>query len=149
MATIVNPNNWHWVEKSCIPWAKQYLTDNLSKVTVEKDDYKATVTNVGPITGDCDITQRKGRVRCLIELAANFVVKVEKEGGEDSTFDISLPEFEHDQLDEDYHFQIKNGNPEYKNFLRTYVIPEVLTVFKSFQPDLLEDHRKTLMHNAN
>lgn len=149
MGTIVNPNNWHWVDKSCMPWAKEYLTKNLSKVIVEKDGYTVTVSHVGPVIGDCDIVQRKGRVRCLIELAVDFDVKVTKDDGDDFTFNFSLPEFEHDQLDEDYHFQIKNGNPDYKKFLRSDFIPHVLRVFKSFQPELLAEHRRTLMHNAD
>lgn len=149
MPSNVNPNNWHWVEQSCLPWAKEYLRTHLKSVSVVKDGYKVSVTDVGPITGDCDITQRKGRVRCLIEMVVDFNIKLEKDGKEKSSYHITLPEFEHDQLDQDYQFQIQNGNSSYKPFIRKEFIPKVITVFKEFQPDLLEDHQNTLRHNVD
>ncbi|VEU20011.1 DEKNAAC100888 [Brettanomyces naardenensis] len=149
MGSIVNPDNWHWIEKSCLPWAKQYLDENLSKIALSKDGYNIVVTEVGPITGDCDVTQRKGKVRCLIDMVVNFSITVEKEDGEDSSYVVSLPEFEHDQLDSDYNFEIKNGNTDYKSFVRKEFLPKVLPVFKSFQSDLLTEHQNSLRHNVS
>ncbi|QPG76349.1 hypothetical protein FOA43_003736 [Brettanomyces nanus] len=149
MTTIFNPDNWHWIDRDCLPWAKQYLEDNLSKVVLRKDGYNIAVTKVGPITGDCDITQRKGKVRCLIELMVDFSIKLQKGDGEDSSYVIGLPEFEHDQLDSDYNFEIRDGNPEYKPFIRKEFLPIVLDIFKGFQQELLEEHKNSLRHNAD
>jgi hypothetical protein len=38
-----NVNNWHWVEKNCLPWARDYLTQRLEKLTFKDPSGKGSV----------------------------------------------------------------------------------------------------------
>ncbi|ODV87567.1 hypothetical protein CANARDRAFT_97726 [[Candida] arabinofermentans NRRL YB-2248] len=153
MSIVHNPNNWHWIDKNCLPWANTYLEKNLLNLSASKDDFEMVVSSIKPLTGDCDVTQRKGKIRCIFELNLEFNIKlINKEldkDQEDIIYDVKLLEFEHDQDESDYQFDIKNGRIEYKKLIRDTLIPEVLKVLLKFQPDLLEAQQPSLQHNTN
>ena len=53
--------NRHWIDKNCLPWSKDYLKENIIDTTYEDDLFRFVVTAVDSVSGDCDVTQRKGR----------------------------------------------------------------------------------------
>ena len=63
-----NPNNWHWVNKDVSEWAKQYLEENLTKLSAEEKDVSAKIRKVTSMDGDVDVSQRKGKVITLFDV---------------------------------------------------------------------------------
>ena len=63
-----NPNNWHWVNKDVSEWARQYLEENLTKLSAEEDDVSAKIRKVTSMDGDVDVSQRKGKVITLFDV---------------------------------------------------------------------------------
>ncbi|KAJ4136683.1 Co-chaperone [Fusarium falciforme] len=51
---VNNPNNWHWVDKNCIGWAKEYFKQKLVGVEAGsvKDKKYAKIKSVSSIEGD-------------------------------------------------------------------------------------------------
>lgn len=140
----------HWMEKNCIPWAKNYFEENLPKVTITDNEKIISVNSVSSLTGDCDVTQRKGKVKCLFELKIEFVAEIKGEDDVVEKVTIVLPEFEHDYDESDFKFQIKTSNLEHKSLLDKKLIPAVVeSVFLKFQPELISTHEKDLKHNTD
>lgn len=63
-----NPNNWHWVNKDVSPWAKNYLEENIKKVKAEENGVTAQLDKLISSEGDCDVSQRKGKVITIFDL---------------------------------------------------------------------------------
>jgi len=63
-----NPNNWHWVNKDVSEWARQYLEENLTKLSAEEGDISAKLRKVTSMDGDVDVSQRKGKVITLFDV---------------------------------------------------------------------------------
>ena len=64
-----NPNNWHWVTKDAAPWAKEWLDEECKKVSAEEDGVSAQVTRVSSVDGDVEVSQRKGKVITIFDVA--------------------------------------------------------------------------------
>lgn len=71
-----NPNNWHWVNKDASTWTREYLDENLTKISAEEDNVKAKISKVISTDGDVDVSQRKGKVITLFDIK----VRLEYEG---------------------------------------------------------------------
>ena len=71
-----NPNNWHWVNKDALPWAKSYLEKSLIGISAEEGDVSAKISKVQSMEGDVDVSQRKGKVITLFDVK----VQLEYEG---------------------------------------------------------------------
>jgi hypothetical protein len=54
-----NVGNWHWVTKDLMAFAKDYLNQELLKVTAEKNGVKIFVTELTEVDGDCALNVRK------------------------------------------------------------------------------------------
>lgn len=63
-----NPNNWHWVNKDVSPWAKDYLEEQVKKISAEQDGVSAKVTKVTSMDGDVDVSQRKNKVITIFDV---------------------------------------------------------------------------------
>jgi activator of HSP90 ATPase len=63
-----NPNNWHWVNKDVSPWAKEYLEKALVGLKAEESGVTARVDSILSMEGDCDVSQRKGKVITLFDV---------------------------------------------------------------------------------
>lgn len=72
-----NPNNWHWVNKDAVPWARDYLEEILTGISAEEGDVTAKVDKVISMDGDVDVNQRKGKVITLFDVK----VQLEYSGG--------------------------------------------------------------------
>lgn len=71
-----NPNNWHWVSKDVSGSAKAFLEKNLVGLSAEDGDVTAKIDSVLSMDGDCDVSQRKGKVITIFDV----VLKLEWSG---------------------------------------------------------------------
>jgi hypothetical protein len=63
-----NPNNWHWVNKNALEWAHEYFSEKLVGLAASKGELSARVDKVSGVEGDCDVSQRKGKVITLFDV---------------------------------------------------------------------------------
>jgi activator of HSP90 ATPase len=71
-----NPNNWHWVNKDCSEWTRNYLEEHLTTIQASEGDVTAKVYQIGSMDGDVDVSQRKGKVIYIFDVK----LKLEFEG---------------------------------------------------------------------
>ena len=64
-----NPNNWHWVNKDAGPWARDYLDTEVKQVSAEENGVSAKITKLGSMDGDVEVSQRKGKVITIFDVA--------------------------------------------------------------------------------
>jgi activator of HSP90 ATPase len=67
-----NPNNWHWVNKDAGPWAKKFLESQIEDITAEEDGVTAKITKLTAMDGDVEVSQRKGKVISIFDVALTF-----------------------------------------------------------------------------
>ena len=67
-----NPNNWHWVNKDAAPWTKEWLGNNVVGISAEEGDVSAKVSKLTSMDGDVEVSQRKGKVISIFDVALNF-----------------------------------------------------------------------------
>lgn len=63
-----NPNNWHWVSKDVASSAKAFLEQELVGISAEEGDITAKIDTVLSMDGDCDVSQRKGKVITIFDV---------------------------------------------------------------------------------
>ncbi|VVT50390.1 uncharacterized protein SAPINGB_P002739 [Magnusiomyces paraingens] len=158
-----NPNNWHWVDKNCIDWAKKYFDETLPAISVEAPGpLTINVTRVKTLDGDVGVYQRKGKVISLFDL--NMVLSYEatapkKEDASSPeenlpvTGDITIPEIAYDSSADDYTFEIgTNAGPsndtrdEAKKQVRAKLVPLLREALFAFGPELLRVHGQDIQH---
>ncbi|KAH3679071.1 hypothetical protein WICMUC_001266 [Wickerhamomyces mucosus] len=139
---VVNKNNWHWVDKNCEKYAQEYFAENFTNITLENETHEFNITS-SQVSGDCDVTQRKGSVRCLFDLILTFAIQARNKG-EDSNSesndikgDLIIKEFIHDETDFEYEFKNFGSN---KSLIQKDLLPLLLPKLAKFQPDLINDH---------
>jgi activator of HSP90 ATPase len=137
-----NVNNWHWVDKNCMPWAKQYFTDLLKGKKVEHNGFNVSVTEVTEVTGDCDLNQRKGQIISIFDIQLKLKWQGFNEKGTEATGTIEIPEYMHDSKTQDIVVDISldSGNREkedIKEVARTKLAPVIRECFSHFTADLM------------
>lgn len=67
MALPPSTANWHWKNKNVTPWAKEWITRELSalSVTGDKDGQTASISSVTSVEGDVELGQRKSK--CVVQ----------------------------------------------------------------------------------
>ncbi|KAK6458218.1 activator of Hsp90 ATPase [Scheffersomyces xylosifermentans] len=147
---VHNPNNWHWIDRNCLPWSKDYFNEKVVDTAFENEQYRFVLSSVDSVTGDCDVTQRKGKVLCIYDMKLSFSVNGEIKGSEEEQLvkaTISIPEFVHDQDEDDYVFEISAD--EKKAEIRKYFVPLLKEKLLKFQGDLLEAHAQEVQHSTS
>ncbi|KAI3404225.2 hypothetical protein KGF56_002986 [Candida oxycetoniae] len=159
---VHNPNNWHWIDKNCLPWSKEYFSTHIKDTSYENDDYRFVITGVNSVTGDCDVTQRKGKVLCIYDMRLSFALSIlnkqlkedenenEDEDGDEKEAKmaygtITIPEFVHDQEEDEYVFEIDS---EHKAEIVKLLVPKLKSKLSKFQNDLIEAHAKDVQHTS-
>ncbi|KAJ3308707.1 hypothetical protein HDV04_000963 [Boothiomyces sp. JEL0838] len=142
-----NVNNWHWVDKNCLPWAKDYFVERLTNISVDHNGTSVSISEVTDVTGDCDLNQRKGQVINIFDLQLKLKWKGTNANGTEATGRIVMPEFMHDTHVDDLVFDIEleSGNREkedIKAVVRTHLAPILKTKFTDFSKDLMNAHHK-------
>ncbi|KAI0461778.1 hypothetical protein LJB42_004851 [Komagataella kurtzmanii] len=147
---VHNPNNWHWVDKNCLPWAKSYFQEVLPNTTQKNDAYEIVVTSVDLVDGDCDVTQRKGVTKCIfdlkIQVSATAKVNTNSEV-EEISYTVTLPELVHDQDEDEYEYVIE-GNLDHKSQIRKLLTPLLTEKLSKFQQALIDAHTQDVQHST-
>lgn len=135
---VHNPNNWHWVDKNCLPWTKKYMDENVKDTTFENDAFKFILTEVDTVLGDCDVTQRKGKVLCIYDMKLVFSVEgVKKDEEKDLLGKVTIDEFVHDQDEDDYLFDVTS---DHSSEIKRLFVPVIRSKLMKFQLDLILAH---------
>ena len=148
---VNNPNNWHWVDKNCIGWAKEYFKQKLVGVEAGsvKDKKYAKIKSVSSIEGDCEVNQRKGKVISLFDLKITVLIEghVDSKDGLALPFEgsINVPEVAFDSEASSYQFDISifketSELSEAKPLIRSELLPKLRQIFQQFGKDLLATH---------
>ncbi|KAK5723807.1 Co-chaperone [Elasticomyces elasticus] len=157
-----NPNNWHWVNKDVSGWAKDWLSNELVGLKASKEDGNSVeVSKVLSMDGDCDVSQRKGKVitifdvRLQLEYIGKVPVNAEGEGQEDDTKDVSgtitIPEVAHDTEENEYVFEIEmyssdSSKEAAKDLVRKELTPQIRKRLQGLAPALIKEHGKDIQH---
>lgn len=142
---VNNPNNWHWVDKNCIDWTRQYFKEKLIGLKGPEScgDF-AEITSVVSVEGDVVVSQRKGKVISLFDL--KLVLGYEGKIGESTAKgSISIPEVAYDTEEDEFSFNISvynesDENTKIKPVIKAQLIPKLRQVLRGFGKDLLSTH---------
>ena len=153
---VHNPNNWHWVDKNCMRWARTYFEEKLIGLNTNNSNNKthfAEIKSISSFEGDCEVSQRKGKVISLFDLqiVLLFNGKVNSNLVEGS---ISIPEISFDSELTDYQFDISvyketSELNEIKTIIRDSLLPQLRIIFQQFGPDLLSEQGNNIQVPEN
>lgn len=139
---VNNPNNWHWVDKNCIDWSRQYFDDKIVGLSIE-DGYKVTISSVSSVEGDVEVCQRKGKVISLFDLKLTFNLSI-KPQDEDKTYEgsIIVPELAYDSDEDSLQFDVSiyDGAEHIRSAIKSQLIPKLRVLLLNFGPDLIATH---------
>ncbi|RDH39748.1 activator of Hsp90 ATPase [Aspergillus welwitschiae] len=146
-----NPNNWHWVNKDASGWAKDYLKENLSVLSVEENGVSAKISNLLSMDGDVDVSQRKGKVITLFDVKVQLEYEGKTTDDESVSGKISIPEVAHDTEEDEYVFEIENysdspSKQAVKDLVRSKLVPQLRQALAKLGPALIAEHGKDLQH---
>lgn len=120
------------------------MNENIVNTSFENDIYTLTIKSVDTVSGDCDVTQRKGKVLCIYDMKLLFTVEGSKKDLEDSiNATISIDEFFHDQDEDEYVFAVSST---YASDIKKLLVPIVKAKLQSFQNDLIKAHERDVQH---
>lgn len=142
---VNNPNNWHWVDKNCIDWSRQYFKDHLTNVTETLDDQSVAISSLKSIEGDVVVSQRKGKIISLfdVKLVLDFQGSVGQDIKTNGT--ITVPEVAYDTEKDEYQFEISvfsenSDNTKIREVIRKKLIPRLRDLLYAFGKDLLAEN---------
>ncbi|PNP47330.1 hypothetical protein TGAM01_v205535 [Trichoderma gamsii] len=146
-----NPNNWHWVNKDASGWAKDWFGENLTKVEAENGDVKAKITKIQSMSGDVDVSQRKGKVITIFDVKLVLEYSGSTAEIEEVSGNITVPEIAHDTEEDEYVFEIdifsesKEKQPV-KDLVRSKLVPQLRKEFQKLAGALIAEHGKDIQH---
>lgn len=120
------------------------MNENLLNTKFENEVFTFVINSIDTVSGDCDVTQRKGKALCIYDMKLLFSVggsKKDKE--EDISATISIDEFFHDQDEDEYVFVVTS---EYASDIKKLLVPVVRTKLQKFQADLIKAHEQDVQH---
>lgn len=146
-----NPNNWHWVNKDAREWAKDYFSEKLTAISAEENGVSAKITKVLSVEGDCDVSQRKGKVVTIFDVLVKLEYSGKNADGVEANGTIVVPEVAHDTEENEYVFEISNyadtkDKQVIRDLVRTHITPQLRKAFARLSPDLVEHHAKDIQH---
>lgn len=143
---VNNPNNWHWVDKNCIDWAKQYFNDNLVGILAKTEDGRTVkVSSVSSLEGDVEVCQRKGKVISLFDLRVIMNIDGLSAPGKEFKGSITVPELAYDTEEEEIQFDVSmyhedTDSEKMRPVTRKELVPQLRKVLLSFGTDLIAAH---------
>ncbi len=152
---VHNPNNWHYVEKNCIDWTRQYFKEKLVDLEAESDDKSqhAKITGVTSVEGDSIVAQKRGKVISLfdLKLALAYSGNVGETPVKGS---ITIPEVAYDSDEDDYQFEVSvfsetSENTKIKEVVKKKLIPQLRKAFAQYGKDLLSTHASDIQLPAD
>lgn len=141
---VVNPKNWHWVERDTVGWTKQYFETQFIPLVYDNDTYVIEIFNVNEIAGDSNVSQRKGKVICYFDLKLKFSAKATAKANNEEIiqFELDVPEFMHDEEE----FLTEFLNLDRNHACYKVIVNEFKPIFVKqmlkYQSDLIDSHSK-------
>jgi activator of HSP90 ATPase len=140
-----NVNNWHWVDKNCLPWAQTYFQDQLTGKSITHNEITVKVDSV-EVSGDCDLNQRKGQVISIFDLVLKLKWSGFK-GDLDASGTMEIPEFMHDTKPSELVIDVilndsTKEKQEIKEVARIQLTTLLRSLFEPFTADLMTAHAK-------
>lgn len=143
---VLNPNNWHWVDKNTLPWTKEYFDENIKGLEIPSgaSECMYRIVEVSKVAGDSNVSQRKGKPICYFDLSVEFKLDVipNADDAERSSGSISLPEFMHD--DPDFEIRTSGLSNELAGQVAREFLPDFRKLLLEYQVDLLKTHSQDL-----
>lgn len=119
------------------------MNEKVVNTTVESGTYTFVVTSV-EASGDCDVSQRKGKVICIFDMKLLIQASGTKKDDESTILaTIDLEEFVHDQDEDEYVFTVTS---ETSDDVKKHLVPAIRAKLMRFQQDLIEAHEKDVQH---
>ncbi|OBA27230.1 hypothetical protein HANVADRAFT_52521 [Hanseniaspora valbyensis NRRL Y-1626] len=154
---VINVNNWHWTDKNCLPWAKEYFQRVLENkiFKASSSDITLTITKMSQLEGDCEVNQRKGKLMSLfdMQMVLDFDVESEKDSFAYSGT-IKIPEIAFDSEVESYQYELtilkekSDDSFKIREFFKNEIKKELSAIFYKFNDDLLEENAKDIQLDA-
>lgn len=146
-----NPNNWHWVNKDASAWAKDWLSQSLPEFQAEENGVTAQLDKLVSMDGDCDVSQRKGKVITIFDVKVVIEYSGQTKDKEDVSGTITVPEVAHDTEENEYVFDIDiyadaSSKAPVKDLVRSKIVPQLRKHFAKLGPALISEHGKDIQH---
>ncbi|CCC71929.1 hypothetical protein NCAS_0I02610 [Naumovozyma castellii] len=150
---VLNPNNWHWVDKNTLPWTKDYFNEKLNDFQVVTNDKSKIIkiNQIDKITGDSNVSQRKGKPICYFDLQMDFSIQIindeqEEQEAEDAIEKgtLSIPEFMHDE--DSFEMKLTGFSKDIEKIVKDEFLPSFNNILLQYQDDLITSHSKDLQH---
>ena len=146
---VNNPNNWHWVDKNCLPWSVDYFKDKLINLKVTDGTNNVHISEVSSVEGDVDVSQRKGKVISLFDIKIVLTFKGNTAKDDNVSGSITIPELTYDSEVDGLQFDISIYNETAENsgitdLIKKQLIPQLRTELMKFGPDLIEINSKDI-----
>lgn len=114
------------------------MDQHVKDTSFEDSIFELAINEVKLVSGDCDVTQRKGKVLCIYDMKLVFSVQgVKKDEEKDLLGTITIDEFVHDQDEDEYVFEVVS---EYSSDIKRLLVPILRTRLMKFQLDLILAH---------
>lgn len=111
----------------------------------EASGLRVVVEKVDSVTGDCNVSQRKGKALCIYDMVLQFAVAVTADD-DTQKGTITVPEFVHDQEEDEYVFEINVDS--HKAEIRKHFVPVLKAKLMQFQAELIKAHEKDVQHTT-
>ncbi|KAI9330436.1 activator of Hsp90 ATPase [Obelidium mucronatum] len=147
--STVNHNNWHWIERNCLPWAKTHLARKIKSI---KAGNGFVITSVVNVEGQADINQRKGKLITVYDLQFVVTWKGTDSMGSPASGQISIVDFMHDtDMDElEYYITVDNKQQQSSasKEVEKHVIGKLKDILNTFSTDMLNENSKNLLNEV-
>lgn len=149
---VNNPNNWHWVDKNCIDWSKQYFNESLvGTKAANADGTYVKVDSVSSLEGDVEVCQRKGKVISLFDLRVVMNIAGVSVAEPEKTFkgSITVPELAYDTEADEIQFDVSIYNEDadlekMRLLAKKELLPQLREKLLQFGTDLITTHSKDI-----
>ncbi|CAO3614042.1 unnamed protein product [Cunninghamella blakesleeana] len=145
MSNWKNVNNWHWVNKNCLPWSQQYFTEQLEGLKVEDNGVEAQISKMVETEGDVELCQRKGKLITIFDVRIQLAWKGKAADGTEASGKILIPEVAHDTEEDEYVFDISVDNETatkqpIRDLIKKNLVPILRKKLSSFSSDMIKNH---------
>ncbi|ORZ18967.1 activator of Hsp90 ATPase [Absidia repens] len=145
MSNWKNVNNWHWVNKNCLPWAQAYFTDKVVGLETEKNGHKVKVSKMDECSGDVEVCQRKGKIITIYDVVLKYSWEGVAADGTEVSGTIEIPEVDQDTELDEYVFTVSVKEEDtlkrnVRDVVKAQLTPLMRKQFSMFSKDLIQHH---------
>lgn len=154
---VNNPNNWHWVDKNCIDWTRNYFQETLIGLNGKTDDGREVqIDSVSSVEGDVEVCQRKGKVISLFDLKLTLNLSGFALPDNESKFSgsIIIPELAYDSTADDLQFEISIYNEDadsekMRPVIKQKLLPQLRDILSGFGTNLIKTHSSDIQLDSD